>query len=349
MTGRVGGLGPRARLGVLAVVLLVATVGAGGFVWRVHREQAAVRTSATGAPTRRNLAGVRDVPHLVFRNTALGTDYGRVALVPLSAPDGPRAVTPASCERVHATRDEALCLASDRGLVTTYRAQVLDAEWAPRRDLPLVGTPSRARLSRDGSLAATTTFVFGDSYANPGQFSTRTTVSRVDGEVVGDLEQFTLVVGGKVVTAVDRNLWGVTFADDDRFYATAASGGRTWLVEGSLTTRRLTALREDAECPSLSPDGTRIAFKKHGDLPPGRWRLAVYDLATGAETLLAETRSVDDQAEWLDDGHVVYGLPRSEEGTATSDIWMTNADGSGAPTLLVPDAWSPSVVFPGGR
>ncbi|MFG2103947.1 TolB family protein [Micromonospora echinaurantiaca] len=344
MSEPTGGLGQRARLATLAVVLLVVAGAAGGYVWRVRQDQVAVRAAATGAPTRADLPAVRSGPHLVFRNTALGPDYGRVAMVPLAAPAGPRAVTGASCERVHATRDAALCLAADRGLVTTYRAQVLGADWAPRRNLPLVGTPSRARLSRDGSLAATTTFVQGDSYANPGQFSTRTVVSRVDGEVIGDLEEFTLVVAGKRVTAIDRNLWGVTFADDDRFYATAASGGRTWLVEGSLAARRVTALRADAECPSLSPDGTRVAFKKHGDLPPGRWRLAVHDLATGAETLLAETRSVDDQVEWLDDRTVVYGLPRTDATSASSDIWAVSADGGGQPRLLVADAWSPAVV-----
>ncbi|WP_319460318.1 hypothetical protein [Micromonospora sp. RTP1Z1] len=343
MSDWVGGLGPRARLATLAVVLLAAVAGAGSYVWRVRQDQTTAQAAA-GAPTHGDLATVRSVPHLVFRNTALGADYGRVAVVPLAAPTGPRAVTRASCERVYATRDEAICLAADRGLVTTYRAQLLDADWAPRRDLPLVGTPSRARLSRDGSLVATTTFVFGDSYANPGHFSTRTVVSRVEGEVLGDLERFELDVDGKVVTAADRNLWGVTFADDDRFYATAASGGKTWLVEGSLAARRVTALREDAECPSLSPDRTRIAFKKHGDLPPGRWRLATYNLATGAETLLAETRSVDDQVEWLDSDHLIYGLPRSAEGTATSDIWQVPADGSGSAQLLVRNAWSPAVV-----
>ncbi|MET7822411.1 hypothetical protein [Micromonospora zamorensis] len=344
MSERVGGLGPRARLAALAVVLLVAVLSAGGYVWRARQDIIAVQATATGAPTRNDLAVVRDVPHLVFRNTALGADYGRVAMVPLSAPAGPRAVTDVACERVYATREEAICLSADRGLLTTYRAQLLGTDWSVRRDLPLVGTPSRARLSRNGSLVATTTFVFGDSYANPGQFSTRTVVSRTDGEVIGDLEQFQLVVNGAVVTAVDKNLWGVTFADDDRFYATAAAGGKTWLVEGSLAARRMTALREDAECPSLSPDRTRIAFKKHGNLPPGRWRLAVYDLATGSETLLAETRSVDDQVEWLDDTTIIYALPRSGTGTATSDIWSSLTDGRGGPELLVSDAWSPAVV-----
>ncbi len=299
---------------------------------------------AGDAPPRADLATVRAVPHVVFRNTEVSADYGRVALVPLAEPAAPRAITAESCDRVYATRDVGICVAADRGLSTTSRVRLLGPDWTPRRDLPVVGLPSRARLSRDGSLVATTTFVHGDSYASPGQFSTRTVVARVDGDVIGDIERFDLVVGGKVVTAVDRNLWGVTFADADRFFATAAVGAKTWLVEGSLTARRVTALRQDAECPSLSPDGTRLAFKRRGDLPPGRWRLAVYELASGTETLLAETRSVDDQVEWLDDMTIIYGLPRGRPGTATSDIWSVPADGRGSPAPLISDAWSPAVV-----
>jgi hypothetical protein len=245
---------------------------------------------------------------------------------------------------VYAVAGKAVCLSATRGLSTTYRAQLLGADWSPARDLSLTGIPSRARLSRDGALVATTTFVYGDAYANPGQFSTQTLVTRTDGVGIGNLEQFELVVDGHPVTASDKNLWGVTFADDDRFFATAASGGRTWLVSGSLSARRVTAVRQDAECPSLSPDGTRIAFKKHGDLPPGQWRLAVYDLRTGGETVLAETRSVDDQVEWLDNLNLLYGLPRTGTSTATSDVWTVPVDGGGAPRVLVPDAWSPAVV-----
>jgi hypothetical protein len=335
----------RLRIALLAGILVVAMVGAGGYVWKARQNQARILASAPVVAAGGDLAALRTRPHLVFRSTALGTEYGRVAVVPLSAPDGPRAFTPVTCERVYATAGDSICLSAERGLVTTYKARVLDPSWADVRDLPLTGIPSRARLARDGSLAATTTFVFGDSYANPGQFSTRTVVTRTDGGVTADIEKFKLVVDGKVITATDKNLWGVTFADDDKFYATAASGKKTWLVVGSLGKRTLSALRTDVECPSLSPDGTRVAFKKHGTLPPGRWRLAVYDLRTRTETLLAETHSVDDQVEWLDNGTVVYGLPRETAGSASSDVWRVPADGTGAPKILVSDAWSPAVVL----
>jgi Tol biopolymer transport system component len=332
------------RISVLAVILVLALAGSIGYVWSVRQDQAETLASAPAVPQSDDLGKLRAEPHIVFRSTALGQGYGQVSVVPISDPAGPRAFTPASCERVYATAVDAICLSADRGLVTTYKSQLLDSSWAPVRDLPLTGLPSRARLSRDGSLVATTTFVFGDSYANPGQFSTRTVVTRTDGAVIGDIEKFKLIVDGRTVTAVDKNLWGVTFVDDDKFFATAASGGKTWLVDGSLSAKTVTSVRGDVECPSLSPDRTRVAFKKHGDLPAGEWRLAVYDLASGEETVLAETRSVDDQVEWLDDDTVVYGLPRQDETSASSDVWTVPADGSGEPRVLISDAWSPAVV-----
>ncbi|MEV8509134.1 hypothetical protein AB0368_30455 [Actinoplanes sp. NPDC051475] len=336
----------RIRLAVLAGTVLILLIAAGGYVLRVRQRQAAAN-STPGAP-RADLATVMAAPHLVFRNTALGEGYGRLALVPVTAPDGPRALTEVSCERVYAVTTRSVCLSARRGITNTYRAQVLGAGWAPAGELPLTGLPSRARLSRDGALAATTTFVYGDSYASPGQFSTRTTVTRIGDGRHAELEKFRLEVDGRAVTSADRNFWGVTFAgDDDTFYATAATGGRTWLVRGTVSGRRMTAVRADVECPSLSPDGIRIGFKKHGDLPAGRWRLAVYDLRTGAETVLAETRSVDDQVVWLDDSTILYGLPRTAaSGAATSDVWAVPADGTGQPRVLVPDAWSPAVVSP---
>jgi Tol biopolymer transport system component len=136
----------------------------------------------------------------------------------------------------------------------------------------------------------------------------------------------------------------VTFIDNDRFYATAASGKKTWLVEGSLSTQALTAVREDAECPSLSPDGSRVAIKTRDGLPAGQWRIAVFDLKTHTSVRLSERRSVDDQVEWLDDSRVIYGLPRQGEGASNTDVWVAAADGSGSPQLFIPDAWSPAVI-----
>ena len=44
-------------------------------------------------------------------------------------------------------------------------------------------------------------------------------------------------------------------------------------------------VRDNVECPSLSPDGTRLVFKKRTDPEsPREWRLAVLDLASMQES-----------------------------------------------------------------
>jgi hypothetical protein len=84
-------------------------------------------------------------------------------------------------------------------------------------------------------------------------------------------------------------------------------------------------------------------YKQRGNLPAGQWRLVRYDVATGHVTPLGETRSVDNEVEWLDDSQILYGIPRTGTEAGTSDVWELSVDGSG-PTMLIPEAWSPSVV-----
>ncbi len=64
-------------------------------------------------------------------------------------------------------------------------------------------------------------------------------------------------------------------------------------------------------------------------------------MATMRVTPLAETRSIDDQPEWLDNTTVAYTLQRSD---GINDIWSLPADGSGTPHLLVPGANSPALI-----
>lgn len=334
----------RARLIVLIGVCVLALGAASAYLLR---QRAAHDTLVRNSPTvsRTSLSAVAHQPHIVFRSTALGSKYGMVAEVPLRDPGGSRAFTSTSCDRVYAAAGKVLCLSSKTGLVTTYAARLLDAAtMTSLQSLPLSGIPSRARLSRDGRLAATTSFVAGDSYAGT-SFSTRTVISRPGGASYGNLESFTLRHNGHVIAPIGRNFWGVTFAGDDRtFYATAEWSGKTWLVRGDLLTRSLVTLHEDAECPSLSPNGTRVAFKQRGSLPAGHWRLVVYTIGSGKLIPLAEPRSVDDQVEWLDDTTVMYGVPRPGTQAATDDVWAVPANGTGHPRLLIPQAWSPAVV-----
>jgi hypothetical protein len=300
-----------------------------------------VRNSAKVDQT--DVAAVRNQSRIVFRNTALGSQYGKVAMVALKDPAGPRAITDTSCDRVHAAAQKVLCLSSRKGVVTTYSAHILDGELNHPQDLPLTGIPSRARVSRDGSLTATTSFTAGDSYASTA-FSTRTVISRLADKHIVSLEDFKLVHKGKVIKPVDRNFWGVTFLDDNTFYATVEWSRHTWLVKGDIANRQVETLHSDAECPSVSPDGKLVVYKQRGDRPAGRWQLVRYDTVSGQVTPLAETRSVDDQVEWLDNEHVIYGIPRTGSEAAIDDIWSVPVRGPGKPGLLIPQAWSPAVV-----
>ncbi|MFD0329888.1 TolB family protein [Streptacidiphilus monticola] len=93
--------------------------------------------------------------------------------------------------------------------------------------------------------------------------------------------------------------------------------------------------------PSLSPDGTRIAFKRRVLGSAALWHEYVLDLRTLKQTPLAESHSVDDQAFWLDDRTVAYALPTQGE-TGSTDLWSVPADGSGTPALLAGHAASPA-------
>jgi hypothetical protein len=334
----------RARVVAFVAIVVVLVAAAGFYVLREGREVRAER-AAEPAAEQTPVASVTDGPRIVFRHTGIDKEYGVVAIVPLDDPGGPRAFTGVACDRVAARADGASCLITDRGVVTAYEDKELDADWNEVDSVALPGIPSRTRLSPDGTLAATTVFVTGHSYMSTG-FSTATEVHTFGGgEKWGNLEKFQLVIDGRDVNPVDRNIWGVTFVDDQTFYATVGTGGTTWLVQGDLGARTLTAVSEHAECPSISPDGTKVAFKV--DVDPGRkvvWQIAVQDVATGERTLLADgPRGLDDQVEWLDDDTLLYGMPRADEPGVT-DVWSVDATPDAQPQLLIEQAWSPTVV-----
>jgi hypothetical protein len=239
-----------------------------------------------------------------------------------------------ACERVYYAGGHGICMGVAPSGVD-YTATLFDANERPQETIALTGLPSRARVSEDGRYGAMTVFVTGDSYlTSPTAFSTRTTILDMsDGSQIGQLEQFDVSKDGEPFDAVDFNFWGVTFAKDpNRFYATLGSGGEHYLVEGGVREQTMRILRDGVECPSLSPDNTEIAYKSRiGE--ENRWRLRVLELDTLADHGVAETHSIDDQAEWLDDDTLVYS-----DGT---NVYTVPADGSGQAGLLVKDATSP--------
>ncbi len=333
----------KVRWGLLLVVTALVLAGAGIYAIGAYQrfEESRSAASTVGITAAQPLP---DVPFVLFRNTASGQGYGHAATVPLAAPGGTRAVSEQECDRVYGTTESSVCLKTNRGLVTAFEAAVLNRDWEPQRSWPIKGIPSRTRISPDGSMIATTVFVTGHSYATAG-FSTATEITQ-SGGAPENLEDFALLVNGQRLVATDRNIWGVTFVpgQKDAFYATAASSGRIWLVRGSISAKTLTAVHDNVECPSISPDGTRIAFKKNdGGALATHWKVAVLDLATGQETILSEKRSVDDQIEWLDNSSVLYGLAdQAVEGD--SNIWRLDTEPASQPVLFIAHAWSPSVV-----
>ncbi|MGQ0837851.1 TolB family protein [Actinokineospora sp.] len=316
------------RARILIAVAAAALLG-GAAVLYVARSAPAVSTpESTGT--------VRPGPRLqVLTNGVLST-------VSLADPRGPRAVTDRRCDRAYAANGMLACLLPVDALTAT-RLVVLGPDLRERHSVALTGFPNRLRVSASGRMVSWTVFIDGHSYATTG-FSTRTGILDTrTGAQVESLEEFTATIDGRPHRAVDTNFWGVTFAaDDTRFYATMSTGGKRYLVEGDLAAKTVRTLAENVECPSLSPDGTRIAYKAAVDGDPQRgWRLSVLDLPTLRVTPLAEPTSVDDQPAWLDDTTVAYALQRDD---GTNNVWSVAADGTGEPRLLVEGANSPAVV-----
>ena len=333
------------RAWVLAAVISITGLAAlAYYVLAPAPSASAVRTGNTPAAETPRLLSPPPRPYVMVRSMVADESFNHIALVPLDAPEGPRFVTPLSCERVFYAGGRGVCLMIGlAGMTTTYTAEVFDDQFRSTGRVPLTGVPSRVRVSPDGRRAGITVFETGHSYAEAG-YSTRTTIiDTASARVLDHLEAFAVTRDGARFRAVDFNFWGVTFArDSNRFYATLATGGVKYLVEGDVDARTARVLAPDVECPSLSPDNTRVAYKKAFTDERGiGWHLHVLDLRTMVDTALdAETRSVDDQVEWLDDGHVMYHLT----GTRGADIWVLATGAPEPPRILVPLAYSPAVV-----
>ena len=312
---------------------------------RSPRSAAPEDRGASASPTSTPTAPAPPPRRILFRHNAVDAHYGKLAMIDYPGHGPRRFVGNASCEAVHFAAGRGICLTADRGVFTTFAAEILDARFHTLFTLPLKGGPSRCRVSRNGKLAALTVFISGHSYASL-DFSTQTLLlDTTTGQVLADLEEFAVTRDGRPFSSKDFNLWGVTFAPDSKsFYCTLSTNRQHFLVRGELAQRTARVIHENVECPSLSPDGKRIAYKKR--LPtPGRieWQLHILDLASGRETPLAEKRSADDQIEWLDDDNVLYALPQNEQ-SASTDVWRASVDGRRPPQVFLTAASSPAVI-----
>jgi hypothetical protein len=333
------------RAVTLFVVLCI--VGAGAIFGVVERARtgAAVVPAAT-APVEAPHTSVDEPRARLYFRSAAAESFGKLAHVELGTGTREIVAVDLPCDVVHASGGRGICLGLDRSLVNPFVAKVFDiADHRVTATLPLGGLPSRTRVARDGRIGATTVFVTGHGYDSV-DFSTQTLlVDLAARTTIADVEQFEFFAAGTPIREADFNVWGVTFLDDgNTFYATLSTQRRHLLVRGDVRARQAHVVHEGVECPSVSPDGTRVAFKRrYLDNDFVRWQLYVLDLDTMKETALGERRSVDDQLEWLDDERVLYTLIDTT-GTVGNSVWAIHADGSGAAEPFLASASSPALV-----
>jgi hypothetical protein len=338
----------RARIATFVAFVSVVAIALVAYLYFAAEPTATLPDRTAGIvdeKTTKVLVETRRASYVAFRNMRPGATYGRLAFASLE-PSADRIVTSFPCHRVHFSDKVGICLAIETD-PAGFRGYLLDDDLRVTQTLDLPGLPSRTRMARNGRFAAYTSFVAGDSYLASG-LSTRTRIVKVpSGEDVADLESFAVLRGGKEIYAADFNFWGVTFTrDPNRIYATLGTGGRILLVEGDVAARTMRVVAEDIECPSLSPDEKHIAFKKRfGSGFDAWWQPAVVDLATMTVRQLPESKHIDDQIEWLDDGHILYAVGHSTSATVRrSDIWKIAVDGASSSSIFLADAESPAVV-----
>jgi hypothetical protein len=351
-------LSRRGRQKIFVWVLLgCITLAIGYTSWIILRADASpnvAEPNLQGQTTPQSIARPEELetiqkgPHLLFLQP-VGPHYGQVTLAGFEPESSQLAQTTLSCDRVHYAAGNGICLIYDSSTpvqdllapIPTW-VMLFGPDFQPRHQFTVEGIPSRTRVSPDGKYAAFTVFVSGHSYADANMSTATVLLETATGTSLGSLEEFEVWKDGRRYEAIDFNFWGVTFAQDsNRFYATLRSYNTTYLVQGDIASRKLTVLRENVECPSLSPDGTRLAFKKLTST--GTWQLTVLDLATMQETPLAERESIDDQAEWLDNERVLYQKADHTPARRLS-VFVVPTDGSGQPEIFLPKAESPAVV-----
>jgi type II secretory pathway pseudopilin PulG len=336
------------RRTLFLVFTVVCVLFATGYVlWSIARDREeaaqAVSQAASVQNTDIDLATLQQDPYLLAVDLSSPQTMDQLKVADLGAPTTRAALASLKCFRVYYAGGTGICLQKDPESESALNVILFDENFQPKATFPTEGYPTRARVSPDGRYAAYTVFVTGHSYNELGMSTATVILDVQQGKEIGNLEEFTIWHEGRVIDPIDQNFWGVTFArDSQRFYATLQFDMVNYLVEGDLQARTVTVIHRGVECPSLSPDETRLAFKKQ--MPGGRWRLAVLDLATFQETLLAETENVDDQVEWLDDQTILYGRVDPDPPPWLS-IMRVPADGSGQPEVFLPGASSPAVVW----
>ena len=174
---------------------------------------------------------------VVFRSLA---HHGQVAIAAAGRPTASPTLSALHCDRVYFAAGRGLCLARG-GFPVGYRAEVFGPDLRVRHALGVTGIPEpRARVPRRplrGGRRSSSPAMPTRSRARSRR--RRRSSTSPPGRRSPTSSSFTVLRGSRQVTAIDVNFWGVTFArDSDRFYATLATGGKTYLIRGSVRAAR---------------------------------------------------------------------------------------------------------------
>ncbi len=250
------------RTALFVAIVCTAVALAGGYLLRALQRPAIAQAPGLSAASIAVSLPPPGAPFFLFRWTRQGPSYGVLAYTDPDRTAPPVPISNLRCQRVHMAGGRGVCLAARGG--TAFRARLFDDRFKVFAELPLPGVPSRTQVAPDGKLAATTVFVSGHSYTDAG-FSTQTGIVDLTrgAWLIENLESFTVHRRGAIVRSIDFNFWGVTFMRDGRtFVATLGTKSERLLVRGNVDTRQVEVIEEKVECPSLSPDNRRVAFKQ---------------------------------------------------------------------------------------
>ena len=334
---------------VLAAVAVIVVVGSINDTRSLDRTNQA---NATAEPnpvrytplTDSNLDDLLSKPHLLsIRSPDRQGEPYALEVIPATDPFQPRIRTKLSCVNVHFRSGRGICVTPPTDPLGTIIA-IVDQHLRVTRTIMLPGSPSRARMSADGTHGAITNFLSGHSYADT-TFTTATTIFDFATGTSSNLETWAAFNDNKRITDKSRNFWGVTFLVDNTFLVAMGIRGDRYLLKGDPTTRELRVIGTRMECPSVSPDGKHLTFRRGIVEANGATSMPLFllDLDTMTERRLTFNETVDGQPEWLDNHRITIGTPTGPPNVAVVDI----NDEQSAPkpwTILVPNSLSISYV-----
>lgn len=134
------------------------------------------------------------------------------------------------------------------------------------------------------------------------------------------------------------SLWEQQSNEQVVFMSKADSAqGELYLVDKQGSITRLTDNDLHENNPSLSPDGSKVAFNAGSESDLLTWEIYVLDLETLEQTRLTDNSVIDAHPDWSPDGErIVFGSFRDTQGdpAGAADIFVMNASNGASLTRL---------------